>query len=380
MMFNPVGSLVGAGIKTFLLESSRVVSQQKGEKNYHVFYELLAGMEEEALNIMWLERDRSYKLLHASGASPQPADANRLAKQFQELRQALSIFLDEETQDHIWQTLAALIHLGEVDFQELEASDESEKTGEPYLEPSPSHCSATPSSAANTAASEAISGEALSTQSAKVEIDEKTEDCLDMACDLLGLNVVSVAKVLKFREMHVNRQGRISHIKCPRTLAQARQTLQCIIKILYKRLFDKIVSSINEVSNSGAARQSEGNYHNIGTLDIYGFERLESNSFEQLCINLANERLQQFFVEEVLEAEQRMYRDERLNVHSMELPDSAPVVSGIQSVLRLLDEHSLRAVKNLVREGAQKDSKFCEQVGRTTVSLEAVVLGEIIDG
>ena len=70
----------------------------------------------------------------------------------------------------------------------------------------------------------------------------------------------------------------------------------------------------------------------------------------------------------------------RLNVHSMELPDSAPVVSGIQSVLRLLDEHSLRAVKNLVREGAQKDSKFCEQVGRTTVSLEAVVLGEIIDG
>eukprot|EP00435_Cladocopium_sp_Y103_P011671 s2674_g3.t1 len=153
----------------------------------------------------------------------------------------------------------------------------------------------------------------------------------------------------------------------PRTLAQARQTLQCIIKILYKRLFDKIVASINEVSNSGAARQSEGNYHNIGTLDIYGFERLESNNFEQLCINLANERLQQFFVEEVLEAEQRMYRDERLNVHSMELPDSAPVVSGIHSVLRLLDEHSLRAVKNLVREGAQKDSKFCEQVYRELI-------------
>jgi len=50
-MFNPVGSLVGAGIKTFLLESSRVVSQQKGEKNYHVFYELLAGMEEEVAGI-----------------------------------------------------------------------------------------------------------------------------------------------------------------------------------------------------------------------------------------------------------------------------------------------------------------------------------------
>lgn len=367
MMFNPVGSLVGAGIKTFLLESSRVVGQQKGEKNYHVFYELLSGMDEDALSELCLERDRSYKLIHSNGPQPaeESADARRLAKQFQELKEALSLFLDEEPQNNIWQVLGALIHLGEVDFVELEAEEEKDAFLQPP-EPSPSHCASPSASSAAASDLTSISRSLPTTQSAHVEIHPDTEDSLEMACGLLGLGAKAVRKILKFKEMRVNRQGRISEIRCPRTLAQARQTLHCIIKILYKRLFDKIVASINHVSNAGAKYQ-ENNYHNIGTLDIYGFERLESNSFEQLCINLANERLQQFFVEEVLEAEQRMYAEERLNVQMMELPDSAPVVSGIHSVLKLLDEHSLRAVKNLVREGGAKDSKFCEQVYRELI-------------
>lgn len=309
MMFNPVGSLVGAGIKTFLLESSRVVGQQKGEKNYHVFYELLSGMDEDALSELCLERDRSYKLIHSNGPQPaeESADARRLAKQFQELKEALSLFLDEEPQNNIWQVLGALIHLGEVDFVELEAEEEKDAFLQPP-EPSPSHCASPSASSAAASDLTSISRSLPTTQSAHVEIHPDTEDSLEMACGLLGLGAKAVRKILKFKEMRVNRQGRISEIRCPRTLAQARQTLHCIIKILYKRLFDKIVASINHVSNAGAKYQ-ENNYHNIGTLDIYGFERLESNSFEQLCINLANERLQQFFVEEVLEAEQRMYAE-----------------------------------------------------------------------
>lgn len=117
-----------------------------------------------------------------------------------------------------------------------------------------------------------------------------------MAAMLLGIPGLALSKILKFKEMHVNRQGRISHIKCPRSKAQAAQTLHCIVKILYIRLFEKVVGSINKVSNHGFEHSEQ--HQNIGTLDIYGFERLEANSFEQLCINLANERLQQFFVEE----------------------------------------------------------------------------------
>eukprot|EP00439_Symbiodinium_sp_Y106_P048844 s216_g6.t1 len=102
MMFDRVGSLVGAGIKTFLLESSRVVFQQHGEKNYHVFYELLAGMDEEYLDKLMLDREESYKLLHSSGTLPLregSPETQRLAKQFEELKYALSLFINEEEQD-----------------------------------------------------------------------------------------------------------------------------------------------------------------------------------------------------------------------------------------------------------------------------------------
>jgi hypothetical protein len=146
----------------------------------------------------------------------------------------------------------------------------------------------------------------------------------------------------------------------------------CIIKVIYKRLFDKIVEAIN-ASSAGAAGPdfadsgnvlAEGSFHSIGTLDIYGFERLQTNSFEQLCINLANERLQQFFIEEVLEAEQRTYAEERLNICRWQLPDSQPVVRGIRAIMDVLDEHSLRSNKNLVGTGEDKDVRFCEHVHR----------------
>mmetsp|Transcript_101254 Transcript_101254/g.179895 ORF Transcript_101254/g.179895 Transcript_101254/m.179895 type:complete len:1387 (+) Transcript_101254:70-4230(+) len=347
MMFNRVGSLIGAGIKTFLLESSRVVSQQPGEKNYHVFYELLAGMDEETTDrLMLFSTVQHYKLLHSGGGKPLEKgsqEAQKLAAKFEELKAALSTFADQEVQDSIWDVVGALVHLGEVDFVETAPAAPAEEAS---TVPGPD-------------------------QGPRVEVAPDSTFSLEQAAELLGLPYVGIEKVLLEKEMRVKTTfGRISYVKCPRTLQQARQTLQCIIKIFYKRLFDKIVALINNVSNSSAKEQTqESNYNSIGTLDIYGFERLQTNGFEQLCINLANERLQQFFVEEVLQAEQRMYAEERLNIQSMELPDSKPVVSGIQSIMTVLDEHSLRAIKNLCRigPGDDKDMKFCENVHRELI-------------
>merc|ERR1719272_694122 len=110
-----------------------------------------------------------------------------------------------------------------------------------------------------------------------------------------------------------------------------------------------------------------GDYCSIGTLDIYGFERLKTNSFEQLCINLANERLQQFFVEQVLEAEMKMYSNEKINVGNFDLPDCKPVCAAIQNVMAILDDHSKRSIKNLVRQGDDPDQKFCENVHRDCI-------------
>merc|ERR1712137_904436 len=104
----------------------------------------------------------------------------------------------------------------------------------------------------------------------------------------------------------------------------------------------------------------------MGTLDIYGFECLETNSLEQLCINLANERLQQFFVEMVLDTEQKLYEREGVGFVPFDLPNWEHVVNSIDLVARILDDHSKVACKR-ARHFEAKDSadeKFCEQVHR----------------
>merc|ERR1719210_318262 len=102
-----------------------------------------------------------------------------------------------------------------------------------------------------------------------------------------------------------------------------------------------------------------GKLRHLGILDIYGFERLQRNSFEQLCINLANERLQQYFVENVLVAEQSLYKREGLPWVGLTLPDSQPVVNCISQVFRTLDEYSQNLAKNV---GNSTDERFCHKI------------------
>ncbi|CAK0904918.1 unnamed protein product [Prorocentrum cordatum] len=342
MDFNRVGSLVGASIKTYLLESSRVVSQQDGERNYHVFYQMLEGLDDAELDHLRLARSAKYRLLYMGGDGAHSRRGE--ARRFQELRRALETFVDSRAEGEILEVLAALIHLGEV-----ECLDQ-----------------ATGAAAPRDLGADA---EGPSSQEARVRFDAGGEEALARAARLLGLPLARLERVLTMREVHVRRGGssRTSHISCPRTRAQASQTLQNVTKVIYKRLFDQVVERINMSSAGGAHRGGADGIHSIGTLDIYGFERLATNSFEQLCINLANERLQQFFVEEVLGAEQDTYSEEGLNVGSCQLPDSKPVVNSIGGIMSILNEHSLRAMKNL-SVGDEKDVKFCEHVHRDHIA------------
>lgn len=345
MWFNRVDSLVGAGIKTYLLEGSRVVSHQEGEQNYHVFYEMLAGLPQDTLDMLELDPSTKYKLLYTGRFEPLPEghpDVQSRTRQFTELREALSVIgVSEDDQGQIWDAIGALIHLGEVDFREIDDDDPASKAG------------SAPSSKAP------LSTQSLERSSQEPLVDIENRGNLNAAAELLGVPPRQLRSVLQMKEMHVKQQSRrMSHITCPRTRAQAYQTLQSVTKVLYQRLFSQIVARINRASSFTPQDESSGNH--IGTLDIYGFERLQSNSFEQLCINLANERLQQFFIEEVLEAEQKMYRDDGLKIAAWTLPDSQPVVIGIEAVMNILDDHSRKAQKNL--SGENPDQKFCAQV------------------
>mmetsp|Transcript_2124 Transcript_2124/g.4867 ORF Transcript_2124/g.4867 Transcript_2124/m.4867 type:complete len:1368 (+) Transcript_2124:37-4140(+) len=347
MRFNPVGSLVGAGVKTYLLESSRVVAQQPGEQNYHVFYELLAGLSEERLDALELNPSVKYQLLYAAQAVP-PVEGSpewlRHKEQFAELRQALSVVgVSPQGEQDMWDILATLIHLGEVDFIDAPSSP---------VEPP----------------AMGVDGRPLPELVQVTSLDD-----IGQAADLLGLPVRRLQEVLVTKKMRDIREknGEAPHIMIPRSRQQAFQTLQSIIRVLYQRLFDQVVKYINASSEC----PEDASHHHIGTLDIYGFERLQINSFEQLCINFANERLQQFFIQQVLVAEQQLYREEGLSIKAWQLPDSEPVVVGIQKILRVLDDQSALAMRNFLADDHEKsDHRFGEHLNQQVVTPNGPVM------
>eukprot|EP00929_Paragymnodinium_shiwhaense_P105645 TRINITY_DN7068_c0_g6_i1.p1 TRINITY_DN7068_c0_g6~~TRINITY_DN7068_c0_g6_i1.p1 ORF type:complete len:1435 (+),score=322.23 TRINITY_DN7068_c0_g6_i1:89-4393(+) len=369
MYFNQVGSLVGAGIQTYLLEGSRVVAPQALEQNYHVFYEMLAGLSPEELSNMLLETKGKYRLLNA----PQPAtdaELNRRRRQFEELRQALSVVgIKGQIEQECWEIIGALVHLGEVDFSDgTTSSSGGGDSTFPEVDASPAR-SSSPSCTRSRSDSQGLSSTPLhgvSSQDADNEIvDIIGRDNLAQAAELLGIDFMEMQALLTSKRVH---DVRGQDIEKPRTRSQAFQMLQNIIKILYLRLFDRIVTFINASSyqyggaagNVKTAGPGETGLHYIGTLDIYGFEQLQTNSLEQLCINLANERLQQFFVENVLATEQRLYRDEQLRVKEHEIPDCTPVVQAVQGIFSILNEESTKSQRNLT--GNDQDLRFTEKV------------------
>merc|ERR1719265_1725300 len=286
MFFNRVGSVVGAAIQTFLLESSRVVMHEEGEQNYHIFYELLNGLDDRTLDELSLERDRQYNLLQrpnetVDSHAPTATDNKH---NFGELQKALEVVGLGENTKEIFSIVAALIHLGEVNFED-QTSDRNAAGGPAEHAGSSSHASA------NTEAPGEDGDHAP-----KVDVLEQMS--LGDAATLLGLEDYKLSNVLRWHEIHTTRNRRVSFTRVARTKMQAYQTLQTLIKVLYKRLFERIVQVVNKNSGSsnvstswrpGASMQGASPKHgiddslrHIGILDIYGFERLENNSFEQL--------------------------------------------------------------------------------------------------
>merc|ERR1719424_90172 len=189
---------------------------------------------------------------------------------------------------------------------------------------------------------------------------EVNDESVNFAAELLGFDPDELCGVLKRKKIAI--PGRESTHEVPRSPMAFRQALHSLIKALYKRLFEQTVATINtsfkELSNANADEA----WRSLGILDIYGFERLQRNSFEQLCINLANERLQQCFVENVLVAEQDLYKREGLPWTGLQLPDSAPVVNCISQVFKTLDDFSGRLAKGFGEAQQCSDNVFCEKV------------------
>lgn len=321
--FNEKHSVVGGFISHYLLEKARICSQATEERNYHIFFQLLAGAPDKLREALRLTNPDDFKYLNqgctqyfASNNTDKTVNANRKsneqrrkgflqdpllddANDFLVTDKGLSHFgLNEAERLAIYQVVAAVLHLGNVTFED---NPEDAKGG----------CKVATSSE----------------QSAKV------------VADLMGVDPEELRQSLVSRVMQASKGGhKGTIIMVPLKTYEANGARDALAKAMYSRIFDYIVNRINKSIPFSSSSQY------IGVLDIAGFEYFAKNGFEQFCINYCNEKLQQFFNERVLKDEQLLYSKEGLNVKKIDYTDNQECIDLIEGkgngIFQLLDEES----------------------------------------
>ncbi|KAI9826872.1 MAG: Myosin type-2 heavy chain 1 [Thelocarpon impressellum] len=290
IMFDRKTEIIGAKIRTYLLERSRLVFQPLKERNYHIFYQLVAGATEAERESLALLPVEHFEFLNQGGAAV--IDGVDDKKEFDATRDSLGkIGIGPEKQADIFRILAALLHLGNVKI----------------------------------------------TASRTDSVLSEDEPALAQACQMLGVNPTAFAKWTVKKQLITRGEKITSNL----TQQQAIVVRDSVAKFVYSSLFDWLV----DVINHGLATEEVLSRSNsfIGVLDIYGFEHFAKNSFEQFCINYANEKLQQEFNQHVFKLEQEEYLREEIDWTFIDFSDNQPcidLIEGKLGVLALLDEES----------------------------------------
>ncbi|KAG6769940.1 hypothetical protein POTOM_025607 [Populus tomentosa] len=289
IQFDKNGRISGAAIRTYLLERSRVCQVSDPERNYHCFYLLCAAPLEERERYK-LENPKSFHYLNQTNCYK--LDGVDDAEEYLATRRAMDIVgISEEEQEAIFRVVAAILHLGNIEFAKGEEIDSS------------------------------------------VIKDQKSRFHLNMTAELLKCDAKSLEDALIQRVM-VTPEEVITRTLDPLAAVLSRDALA---KTIYSRLFDWLVDKINN-----SIGQDPNSKSLIGVLDIYGFESFKFNSFEQFCINFTNEKLQQHFNQHVFKMEQEEYTKEEINWSYIEFVDNQDVLDLIEKkpggIIALLDE------------------------------------------
>mmetsp|Transcript_13165 Transcript_13165/g.19836 ORF Transcript_13165/g.19836 Transcript_13165/m.19836 type:complete len:1526 (+) Transcript_13165:147-4724(+) len=379
LYFDPMGELQGAGLDTFLLETTRVVQQGPGERNFHIFYMLCAEPNDRDRVLYKIKPAQSYSYLNRSGIFDRRdgvLDRHLCAK----FKESLSILgVDSEDIDGMLRCAMAVLTMGDIRFK--------------------SHTAA--------------SGDVVTT------IEDSTRYALDDASELLGIPSETLLRGLTSKVMKVANED----LNVTLNSEQAEETRDVFAKTLYATMFSWTIEILNAkmlavdttssnpekghsgngaipttaksfhrsvtsvvLDHSGARKATDEtgyalfgdkNYGVIALLDIFGFESHDNNGLEQLLINYANEHLQKQFDEIMIEAEQELYISEGIEWDFIEFPSNRDCIDLIadrrSSVLTLLDEACIAP--------SGSDSSFANQVysvlgGHSRLSVSAIGKGQ----
>ncbi|KAG2766721.1 hypothetical protein JG687_00000018 [Phytophthora cactorum] len=330
LLFDSAGRPQGGKVTNYLLEKSRVVKPGKGERNFHIFYQVLAGLPSAAKQKLYLDRGgpESYHYLKASGCYD--VDDVNDAQEFEETMTAMQhVGIKRKQIELVIQTLAAVLHIGNVQFQPETVGD--------------------------------AEGSSV-----------RDRESLQIACELLGLDAAKLAHALCYKLLQTMAPGgKIESYEVPQNTSQAKAQRDSIAKTVYDRLFDFLVERVNHALDIEKKAEKHGeileidDMTTIGILDIYGFEIFDKNGFEQFCINYVNEKLQQIFIELTLKSEQEEYAREGIEWAPIPFFNNKVVCDLIEArrptpgIFLILDD----TVKTMhSRQGESVDANFLDKV------------------
>ncbi|KAG8223098.1 hypothetical protein J437_LFUL002046, partial [Ladona fulva] len=291
------GMVHGAVVQKYLLEKSRICSQGRNERNYHVFYYLLAGASDAEKQALHLRRSEDYHYLSRSGCYV--LDNVDEKYEFSRLKQSMEMVgFTAEKQRRLFAVLSAVLLLGNVEFHPRKSAYHHDES-----------------------------------------VGVRNPEVVLLISELLRVRQETLLAALTAKRARASGETLIINYRFPEAIAARDAMAKC----LYGALFDWIVLQVNHAlfSKKDTLRDHQGN--SIGVLDIFGFEDFGTcNSFEQFCINYANEHLQYYFNQHVFKYEQEEYRKEGIRWKNIDFMDNTGCLQLIEGkpsgLLCILDD------------------------------------------